>query len=112
MEVGDLVTGYYKGIYEVTRVQRRWLNKNLETTYQQQAYCIMDTYTPECGEEMNSLIYGIQKFTAEGKPYKTTQERCWDAGFSESAQTFIQKEIERVKTVVEQLETVARIIKQ
>ena len=103
MKVGDLITTYFKGFYELVRIERRWEYRLGTTLYQKQANC-KSIYDPEtCGEEMSPLFYFKQKYSAEGKPVNIKTIKCCSASFCKPAQQFIKEEIVRLQTIMDNI---------
>ena len=106
MKIGDLVTAYWKGYYEIINIKRRWERKQGETPYQKQAYCLTE-YDPEtCGIEMNPLYNLIQRYSAEGKPVKTSKIQTCDSGFCKLAKDFIPLEVNRLEVIINDLNNI------
>lgn len=80
MKIGDLITTYYKGIWRLTRIERRFR---------------------ESGEEYNPLFYFTQVCTFEGKEAK--RENCCDSHFCKPAGEYIKKEEERLEKIKQYL---------
>lgn len=107
IKIGDLTTAYWKGFYEVVEITRRWKNKHKTSPYEQHAYCIQGKYDEaNCGEEMNPLVHLVQKYSAEGKPMKSSKVMICDACFCKPADEFIKNEIQRLNEVIERLKKV------
>ncbi len=97
IEIGDLITTYWKGFYQVTKIQKRWRNphNNIHSSYE---------LTDECNQEMNPLIYFIMKYSDEGKPVKRNKEQCCDASFCKLSSEEIPKRIIKLKETISNLE--------
>ncbi len=109
MKVGDLVSAYWAGYYEIVKISRRWEKKDSKTFYERRACCITgeENFNEDtCGVEMNPLLTLIQKFTKEGKPVVTKKERTCDSSFCKPAEEYIAEEIKKLTTVFEQLDNV------
>lgn len=109
IKVGDLISTYWAGYYEVTNVIRRWESKKGTTDYERLAYSILgeENYSEDtCGKEINPLITIIQKFTKEGKPVVTKKEKTCDSQFCKPAKEHLEEEIKKLTEVLKQLEDV------
>ena len=81
-----------------------------ETNYFQYAYCIMGEKTNECGEEMNSLISVIKKYSDNGKPVKTKRIQVCDSGFCTPAKDFIRDKITNLEKDLEIFKNLQKIL--
>lgn len=112
IKVGDLVSAYWAGYYEVIKINRRWEKKDGKTLHERTAYSILgeENFSEDtCGEEMNPLITVIQKFTKEGKPVVTKKEKICDSCFCKPAKEHIEEEIKKLVEVLKQLEDVHKL---
>lgn len=106
IKIGDLITTYWKGFYEVTRIERRWENKKGETYYERYANCL-SVYDPEtCGDEINPLYHFIQKYSSEGKPVKLKTIKSCDTQFCKLAKDFIPIETKRLQNIIDNLNNI------
>ena len=109
IKVGDLVTSYWSGYFEVVKVTRRWENKTGATEYFRRAYNIqgIENYNEDtCGEEMQPLITVIKKFDKSGKIVVTKKEQTCDASYCKVAKEVILLEINKLKQTIKLLEDV------
>jgi hypothetical protein len=112
IKVGDLISTYYAGYYEVVKVVRRWENKVGKTPYERFAYCTIgeDNFDKDtCGEEMNPLLTFIQKFTKEGKPVVTRKEKMCCSSYCKPAKEYVADEIKKLELVLKQLGDVHKL---
>lgn len=100
--IGQKITTYYAGYFEVTRIERRWLNKTKDTEYAQRAYNIRGEYTDECGEEILPLIYFKQLYDAKGNPKKSKEKGC-DMSYCKPAVETINAEIQSLQEMINKL---------
>jgi hypothetical protein len=105
IQIGQIVTTYYAGYFEVTRIEQRWLNKTKETAYEQSAYCIRGEHTADCGEEMNPIIYFKQLYDAKGNPKKSKEKGC-DSSFCKLAKESIEAEINSLQEIINKLSNI------
>jgi hypothetical protein len=113
MKIGDLVTSYWKGFYEIVKIERRWRNKTKEGEYYQQAYCIQGEHTEDCGEEMNSLIHVVQLYKEDGAAIKRSKTiRVCDSAFCKPAKEVISSFIEYHKKSIDNLQLVLKKIEE
>ena len=104
IKIGDMVTSYWNGYYEVVKIDRRWENKWYADEYQKRAYSIIGEFDPEkCGEEFEPLVHVIQKFTGDGKPINGKAIRMCCASCCRPMYQDIEKQIEKHNKVIEQL---------
>jgi hypothetical protein len=100
--IGQKITTYYAGYFEVTRIERRWLNKTKDTEYAQRAYNIRGEYTDECGEEFSPIIYFKQLYDAKGNPKKSKEKGC-DMSYCKPAIDSVNAEIQSLQELVNKL---------
>ena len=100
--VGQKITTYYAGYFEVTRIVRRWLNKTKSLEYAQSSYCISGEHTDDCGDEMRPIIYFIQLYDAKGNP-KKSKEKCCDMCYCKPATETLNAEIQSLQELVNKL---------
>ena len=63
-DVGDLITGLYiKGFFEITKVTRRWWNKD-------KSAIITGEFTENCDEEVWPIYDTVKRFKDDGTPIK------------------------------------------
>ncbi len=100
--IGQKITTYYAGYFEVTRIVRRWKNKTKDTEYTQGAYFISGEHTDDCGDEMRPIIYFIQLYDAKGNP-KKSKEKCCDMCYCKPATETLNAEIQSLQELVNRL---------
>jgi len=100
--IGQKITTYYAGYFEVTRIERRWLNKTKDTEYAQRAYNITCEFTDECGDEFNHIIYFKQLYDAKGNPKKSKEKSC-DSSFCKPAVETLNAEIQSLQEMLNKL---------
>ena len=100
--IGQKITTYYAGYFEVTRIERRWLNKTKDTEYDQSAYCIIGEHTDECGKEFSPIIYFIQRYDTKGNPKKSKEKGC-DSSFCKPAKETLNAEIQSLQETLNKL---------
>lgn len=106
MKVGDLVTSYWKGFYEIVKIERRWEYKLGETECYRRSHCLTE-YDPEtCGKEMRPTFFLTQRYTAEGKPVKGKVTRACDSSWCHLVENFIPNEIKRLEAIIENLKKI------
>lgn len=106
MKVGDLVTSYWKGFYEIVKIERRWENKDKTTPHGRSSYCFTE-YDPEtCGKEMRPLLFLTQRYTAEGTLIRGKAIRTCDSSYCHLAENYIPNEIKRLETIIENLKKI------
>jgi len=106
MKVGDLVTSYWKGFYEIVKIERRWKNNGRTTEHGRRSYCFTEYDPVTCGEEMSPLLHIIQKYNEEGIPIKGKAVRFCDSYYCQLAEMFIPKKIEKLQTIIENLKQI------
>lgn len=92
-KVGDLVTGYPKGYFRITRIERRWENKTLNSAFERQVYCLTEYNPDTCGEEMNPVYHAKKVYNLDGKLSKDKKEYSFDAGYAKLASEHIKSRI-------------------
>lgn len=100
--IGQKITTYYAGYFEVTRIERRWKNKTKDTEYAQRAYCISSEHTDECGEEVNPIIHFKQLYDAKGNPKKSKEKGC-DMSYCKPAVETLNAEIQSLQEMLNKL---------
>jgi len=108
MKIGDIVTAYKKGYYEVIGIRRRWINKTHNTNYMQRAYCITgeENYNPDtCGEEFGALIDLKQLHDSKGNKVKEIPYTC-DISFCKNAVDDINERIYEMNKEINQLKLI------
>jgi len=105
IQVGDLVTSYWKGYFEVTAVKRRWAQiKASATQGQKYAYATFVYDAATCGEELNPIIHLSQRYRSDGTPVKVSKTtRSCDSAFCKPAKEEIRRYIAELEQVIKNL---------
>lgn len=109
IKVGDLITAYWKGLYEVVKIERRWKNKTKvdQGEHWMCAYAIHENYDDKtCGEELPPLVHVIQKYSSKGKPVKSTEIEVCSLEFCKPAKEFLRKELKHLREITSRLENI------
>lgn len=109
IKVGDLVTAYWSGYFEVVKIMRRWEDKTKATEYYRTAYNIqgIENYNEDiCGEEMQPLIVMLKRFDKSGKKVVSRKEQTCDATYCKDAEEILPLEIEKLKQSINLLNDV------
>lgn len=101
-QIGQLITTYYAGYFEVTRTVRRWKDVSQKNEHYQNAYCISGEYNSNCGEEINPIIYFIQRYDTKGNPKKSKEKSC-DSSFCKPAVETLNVEIQSLQETLNKL---------
>lgn len=102
--VGDLVTGYHKGIWKVTKIDRRFLTQD-DLRYQ--AY-----KDREVGEEYSSLVHYQQVLTEDYQKGRKVSKNCDISYCRKIDDAFIKEkreELERQIGILENLRKTEKI---
>jgi hypothetical protein len=96
INIGDIIVGYHKGYWKVTKIERRFLTQNDIDRYGMYR-------SRQVGEEINPLIHYVKIADTEGKPTKGIIERCCDYTFCIKASKFIEQEINKFEQLINKL---------
>jgi hypothetical protein len=99
LNIGDLVTGYNKGYFEVLDVVPRWHGYNSQGIYD-------ISYEPKEGfTEMNASVHLIQKYDSYGRVVNKVKSYGCDIAYISLAKDAIPKEVEALEKTIDQLKS-------
>lgn len=99
LKKGDLITAYHKGIWRVTKIERRfYTQKDIG------GRLLPDGSQAKPGDEYNSLIYYHLVMSSDYKLVKSKRKNFCDASFCWRIDKFIASERNKLDELEQQLE--------
>jgi hypothetical protein len=92
MEVGDLITTYYKGFFRLNKIERRFYTQEDIDIY----YLLKGK---KAGEEYSPLYYFTQEYDSKGNPSKNPIQKWCDAQFCKLANEYITEELQKLEDI-------------
>jgi len=94
IKVGDLITTYWKGYFELVRIIPRYKIDNLSFPIYEYR---------EGAKPYRPVFVFVQKYNSDGKPHESKVERECDARHCQLAQNYIKKELLKINQTCNRL---------